>query len=206
MIKTYYIGGSPCSGKSTVTEILAEKYGLYYFRVDDFLDKYIELGVQKGYPICTHIRLMTADETWMRESIVQCEEELLWYQEVFEFVCEDIKKIQNVKGIITEGAAYLPNLMKKAGIPANQYLSITPTKEFQLFHYSKREWIPYILKDCSDKEKAFENWMERDVLFAKDVQKQCVDTGYTSLINNGEMSVEKMVSFVEQHFHFETFF
>lgn len=202
MIKTYYIGGSPCSGKSTVTEILAEKYGLYYFRVDDFLDKYIELGVQKGYPICTHIRLMTADKTWMREPIVQCEEELLWYQEVFEFVCEDIKKIQNVKGIITEGAAYLPTLMKKAGIQANQYLSITPTKEFQLFHYSKREWIPYILKDCSDKEKAFKNWMERDVLFAKDVQRQCVDIGYTSLINNGEMSVEEMVRFAEQHFHF----
>lgn len=204
MIKTYYIGGSPCSGKSTVTEILAEKYGLYYFRVDDFLDKYIELGAQKGYPICTHIRLMTADETWMREPIVQCEEELLWYQEVFEFVCEDIKKIQNVKGIITEGVAYLPTLMKKAGISANQYLSITPTKEFQLLHYPKREWIPYILKDCSDKEKAFENWMERDVLFAKDVQRQCVDIGYTSLINNGEMSVEEMVRFVEQHFQFET--
>ncbi len=204
MIKTYYIGGSPCSGKSTVTEILAEKYGLYYFRVDDFLDKYIELGVHKGYPICTHIRLMTADETWMREPIVQCEEELLWYQEVFEFVCEDIKKIQNVKGIITEGVAYLPTLMKKAGISANQYLSLTPTKEFQLSHYPKREWIPYILKDCSDKEKAFENWMERDVLFAKDVQRQCVDIGYTSLINNGEMSVEEMVRFVEQHFQFET--
>lgn len=202
MINTYYIGGSPCSGKSTVTEILAEKYGLYYFRVDEFLDKYIELGVQKGYPICTRIRLMTADETWMREPIVQCEEELLWYQEVFEFVCEDIKKLQNVKGIITEGAAYLPILMKKAGIPESQYLSITPTKEFQLFHYSKREWIPYILKECSDKEKAFENWMERDVLFAQDVQRQCVEAGYISSINDGKKSIDEMVSFAEQHFFF----
>ena len=37
-MNTYFIGGSPCSGKSTVAEILAKKYDLYYFKVDDFLD------------------------------------------------------------------------------------------------------------------------------------------------------------------------
>ena len=99
MIKTYYIGGSPCSGKSTVTEILAKKHDLYYFRVD-----------------------------------------------------------------------------------------------------RKREWIPYILKDCTDKDKAFENWMERDAQFALDVQKQCAKEQYVSLINNGEMSMDEMVRFVEKHF------
>ena len=200
MIKTYYIGGSPCSGKSTVTEILAKKHDLYYFKVDDFLDDYIEKGAQKGYPICKKIQAMTADETWMRNPKIQCEEELLWYQEVFEFVCEDINKIQNVNGIITEGAAYLPTLMKSINIPTNQYLSITPTKDFQVFHYRKREWIPYILNDCTDKDKAFENWMERDVLFAIEIQNQCEESDYLSLINNGEMSVDEMVRFVENHF------
>ena len=44
MIDTYYIGGSPCAGKSTVAEILSRKYNLYYYKVDDYLDKYIRLG------------------------------------------------------------------------------------------------------------------------------------------------------------------
>ena len=44
MIDTYYIGGSPCAGKSTIAEILSRKYNLYYFKVDDYLDKYIRLG------------------------------------------------------------------------------------------------------------------------------------------------------------------
>ena len=30
----YYIGGSPCSGKSTVAEALAARYGLTYFKAD----------------------------------------------------------------------------------------------------------------------------------------------------------------------------
>ena len=32
MINTYYIGGSPCSGKSTIAEIVSKKYDLYYFK------------------------------------------------------------------------------------------------------------------------------------------------------------------------------
>lgn len=39
MINTYYIGGSPCSGKSTIAEALSKKYILHYFKVDDYLDE-----------------------------------------------------------------------------------------------------------------------------------------------------------------------
>lgn len=200
MVKTYFIGGSPCSGKSTVTEILAKKYDLYYFKVDDFLDKYIDMGASEGRPVCTRIKAMTPEETWMREPMVQFEEELAWYREVFDLVCEEINRIQNVSGIIAEGAAYLPDLMKSMNVPYNQYLSITPTKDFQLFHYSKREWVPYVLQECSDKEKAFENWMERDALFAEDVQQQCKEEGYRSIVNNGEIGIDELVEMVEGHF------
>ena len=33
-MEIYYIGGSPCSGKSTVAEALAQQYGLAYFKAD----------------------------------------------------------------------------------------------------------------------------------------------------------------------------
>lgn len=200
MIKTYFIGGSPCSGKSTITEILAKKYDLYYFKVDDFLDKYIDMGESEGRPVCSRIKSMTPEETWMRDPMVQCEEELAWYREVFDYVCEEINRIQHVSGIIAEGAAYLPDLMKFINVPYNQYLSITPTKDFQVAHYSQREWVPYVLQDCSDKEEAFENWMERDALFAKDVQRQCEEEGYLSLISDGEIGIDELVKMVECHF------
>jgi len=202
MNRVYFIGGSPCSGKSTVAEILAKKYDLYYFKVDDFLDKYIDRGASEGRPVCSQIKSVTPEETWMREPKVQCEEELAWYREVFDYVCEEIKRIQNannVRGIIAEGAAYLPDLMKTLNVPYNRYLAVTPTKDFQVFHYSQREWVPYVLQDCSDKEKAFENWMERDALFAKDVQRQCEKNGYLSLINDGNMEIEKMIRIIEKH-------
>ena len=35
--RVLFIGGSPCSGKSTVAERISKEYGAYYFKVDDFL-------------------------------------------------------------------------------------------------------------------------------------------------------------------------
>lgn len=102
-----FIGGSPCSGKSTVAERIAKEYSAYYFKVDaDF--------------------------------------------------------------IITEGAAYTPSVMKK--YMPEDYISIVPTADFQISHYKEREWVPYVLEGCSDKQQAFDNWMERDILFAKQVK------------------------------------
>ena len=135
----------------------------------------------------------------MREPALQCQEELLYYKETFAFVLEDLMQIKE-KDIITEGAAYLPELMRKLNISNNRYISITPTRDFQISHYKKREWISFVLEGCSDKEKAFSNWMERDILFAKEVQKQCIKENYVSIINDGSIEVDEYVHRIAAHF------
>ena len=200
MMNIYYIGGSPCSGKSTMAEILSEQYDLYYFKVDDFLDSYTKQGALKGYSVCRKQVELTPDQIWMRDPVLQCREELIYYEEVFEFIERDLEQIKNVNGVITEGAAYVPGLIRDAQIPENRYLSITPTKEFQLFHFRKRTFVPYILRGCSNMERAFDNWMERDILFAGEVRKQCGETGYTSVINDGSMEIAGLADLVATHF------
>ncbi|MEE1008882.1 MAG: shikimate kinase [Agathobacter sp.] len=198
-INTYYIGGSPCSGKSTVAEIISEKYNLYYFKVDDFLEKYTKMGAAKGYEICLKQERMSAEETWMRDPLLQCNEEFTFYEEIFEFILSDLEKI-NHNGIITEGAAYLPKLMKNSGVLENRYIAITPSEDFQIEHYRQREWVPFVLEGCSDKDRAFSNWMKRDILFAKEVQKNCDNERFYSIINNGSVNVDELVAMVVKHF------
>ena len=57
-----------------------------------------------------------------------------------------------------------------------------------------------MLEGCSDKEKAFSNWMSRDILFAKEVQKQCLEEEYISVINDGNIGIEELVDIVSTHF------
>lgn len=202
----YYIGGSPCSGKSTIAEIIAEKYNLYYYKVDDFLDDFIARGAEKGYEICAKQSKLSFEQIFMKEPELLCKEELEIYCEMFEFIKEDIQDIcleNGEKGIIAEGAAFLPELMRQEGVLNNRYISITPTKEFQVEHYRKREWLPHILEGCSDKEKAFENWMNRDALFAEDVRRQCKESGYASLVTDGTVSINVMSESVCKNFELE---
>lgn len=199
----YYIGGSPCSGKSTITEVLSEKWDLEYFKIDDALEKYTTLGASEGKSICMKHKQMSTQEIWMRDPSIQVEEELLFYDEIAEYIMDDIASLSTTKKIIAEGAAFKPDIMKKIGVLEHNYLCIVPTREFQIDMYKQREWMHYVIGECSDPEQAFMNWMERDVQFTLKVKAMCNRFGYTCLVNDGTQSIEALIQEVATHFHME---
>ncbi len=72
MNNIYIIGGSPCSGKSTIANILKEKYKLFYYKVDDYLEEYTTRGAVKGFFVCKQRIGRTSEDIWMREPKIQC--------------------------------------------------------------------------------------------------------------------------------------
>lgn len=198
MTNVFYIGGSPCSGKSTVAQALAERYGLTHFRVDDHLDAFIDQGAAAGWPICSRIRSMSEEETWMRDPQEQCREELDFYAEVAPLVTARLNRLDD--SVIAEGAAFLPELMHRQGVPASRYVAVTPTRAFQWSRYSERPWVPHVLRDCSDQQAAFANWMERDALFAEEIRRQCGRLGYASLLTDGSVTEAERFLEIAQHF------
>lgn len=78
---------------------------------------------------------------------------MIFYEEIFDFIMLDLEKRCDGRTIITEGAAYLPHLMKKLFISKERYIAITPTREFQISHYKERDWIHYVLEGCKDKKR-----------------------------------------------------
>jgi hypothetical protein len=77
-------------------------------------------------------------------------------------------------------------------------ISIVPTLDFQFLHYKEREWDPYILEGCSDKERAFNNWMERDILFAKQVKDECERKGISCIVNDGLCDIDELYENVKR--------
>ena len=70
----YIIGGSPCSGKSTIAEMIAEKYDFNYFKVDDYLEQYMKKAQEDGKPLSARAMQMSPEETWIRSPRLQTEE------------------------------------------------------------------------------------------------------------------------------------
>lgn len=92
---------------------------------------------------------MTSDEIWMREPLIQCEEEFQIYDEISELVFEKLEQME-AEFVVTEGAAYTPNIMKCRKM---DYITMIPAPDFQIAHYKEREWVPYIWEGCSDKNQ-----------------------------------------------------
>ena len=195
--RVLFIGGSPCNGKSTAAERISKEYGAYYFKVDDVLDRFIGIAAEKGYLTCQKSVDMTTDEIWMREPLIQCEEEFLIYNEISELVFDHLEKI-GADFIVTEGAAYTPKVMEK--YRTKEYISIIPTPDFQISHYKEREWVPYVLEGCSNKQQAFNNWMERDILFAKQVKAECKENKIPCITNDGFKTQNELFSIVKELF------
>lgn len=196
----YCIGGSPCSGKSTLAKRLSEEFDLAYFTVDDKLDAYILMGKERGLPACTKIASLTPEANWMRDPDVQNAEELAFYREAWDSVRAELTAFAPDRPVVTEGAAYLPELIAAWDEPHMRYLALTPTKVFQCRNYAKREWVPHVLEGCSDQKRAFDNWMDRDALFADEVRRQCGVFGCLSLMTQEEADFEKNYHAACEHF------
>ena len=193
MSKIYYLGGSPCSGKSTIAEMISKEYGFQYFKADDFLMDFISKGVNDGNKWLTSISEMTLDQMWLQDPEKLKEDELLNYQNLYPYFAKAIKGLDSNTPIIAEGAAFLPSLMQGKDI---QYVCIVPTKEFQMKHYSQRDWVHEYLADCSDPKTAFSNWMGRDALFALSVLEQAKERGFATLVVDGSKTIDENYQFV----------
>jgi len=203
MNHVYYLGGSPCCGKSTIAEKISGKYGFQYYKADDYLFEFIGKGVKDGDELLKCISEMSLDQLWLRNPDKLNEEQLIIYEKLFPYFMAELGKLNRNKPIITEGAAFLPNLIDKMGVAKTRYICIVPTREFQIKHYSKRPWVNDYLSSCSDKEKAFNNWMERDVLFALSVLKQANEKGYATLVVDGNKGINENLLFVEKCFELD---
>ena len=195
--KVLFIGGSPCSGKSTVAELISKEYDAFYFKVDDYLGELIAAAAEQGKSACAGVSGLSADGNWLREPHIQCDEEFRIYDEIAPFVFDKIGELSSGL-VIAEGAAYTPQVMKTYG--AEKYITIVPTPDFQISHYREREWVKYVLAECSDKEKAFDNWMKRDILFAEQVRAECEKLGIPCIVNDGTKTIDELYRCVKTAF------
>ena len=188
-MNVYYIGGSPGSGKSSIAKQIAKQFGFAYYKLDDFLFTYNKKAAKEGKEHSVLARALNGEQTWMREPQMQMTEEIGIYEEIFQYALADIEKLAASKTVIAEGAGFMPKLMAMEKVLPSRYICVVPTEEFQRKVFEKRLLLKLFLIGCKDKNAAFENWMVRDALFAKEIFKQAEDLGYTALLVDGSKTI-----------------
>lgn len=182
-----WIGGAPCSGKSSIAKQLAVRFGLGLYHCDDAYEDHLKRGVAAGLPISTQFATWNWEQIFLRPVEDMVRDEVGFYLEEWRFILEDISQIK--PPLIVEGAAAMPELV--ATLKPKHAVWIVPTEDFQRHHYAQREWAHQVVGSTPNPAQAFENWMQRDAQFARTVQRQAEALGFLVLVVDGKSSLEE---------------
>jgi hypothetical protein len=200
LAEVYWIGGSPCAGKSTIADALSAATGFPVYRCDDAYFRHQELVTPEQQPVFHRLSRATGDAVWLRPVARQIAEELALYREEFPFILADLADFAAARPVIAEGAALLPELLDGIGVAEHRGIWIVPTADFQRHHYGLRDWRHDVLAACADQERAWENWMARDSGFARAVAEQARERNRRLLEIDGSIPVAKTIQTVAEWF------
>lgn len=197
----HWLGGSPCSGKSTVAGRIAARFGHRIFDCDEAWFRHGETASPTLQPVLYRLARASGDELWLERTVEQqVRDAIASYHELFSKILADLAAMPTKSPIIAVGAALLPELVVAAGIPVDQALWMIPTETFQRHHYGQRAWRHDVLRATTDPDRAWENWMRRDAAFAKEVARQVTQIGGRLVTVDGSLGVDEIEQEVRDHF------
>jgi hypothetical protein len=177
----YWLGGSPCAGKSSITRRLADVYGIQLLEVDARFDEHAARFTPAQQPALTAWLAGDCTERWLKPVAELTADATACYAEHFAFILEDVSDAVVAGGasrpLLVEGSALLPHLVSQHLPDPRNALWLVPSPAFQRHHYSQRPWIKEVLADCPDADRAFDGWMARDEAFANQVAEAAQNLG-----------------------------
>lgn len=185
----FFLGGSPCCGKSSVAAILCEQHGLAHYSIDIRMGEAMEALAAERYPNLVRWWGMDSDARWLQSHEQLMQDVRDCYHEQFCCVMADIASCDGETPILVEGSSLLPEWLAGEMACLDGAAWMVPEEAFQRQRYGEREWVWPFLGDCSDGGQAFENWMARDAAWARLVRTQCKAMGLPLLIVDGRRSV-----------------
>jgi 2-phosphoglycerate kinase len=196
----FWLGGSPCAGKSSISRVLADRFNLELYHVDETLERrsqYLDPALQ---PSLIKWHSSSWNERWMKPIEILLQEAIACYEEHFALILEEIRCMPKHKPLLIEGTALLPSQVAGVLARRSNAVWVVPTAEFQMENYSRREWAQAIVQQCDNPEAAFENWMERDARFANWVIEQVRRSGLELVVVDEKRTIEENAVVIATHF------
>jgi len=194
----YWLGGSPCSGKTSIARRLARDHGLTLYLCDEAMARHMTQASAPAQPTMARLREMTPDEIWLEPVEDQVRRVQRFFREEFPLILADIANLP--RPLLVEGAAAMPELVVPLLYDPAHAIWLVPTAEFQHEHYRQRPWVQEIIGATSDPAQAWANWMTRDAAFADRMAAQAATMTLTCLRVDGQHDLEAMTAQVARHF------
>ena len=189
----WFIGGSPCAGKSTVCDLLAQRHGFQAYHCDDHWDAHLERATEHQ-PTLTGFRGRPLIELMTRPLEVMIDDALEANRELGALALEDVRAMQGP--VVAEGMPFMPDVLTRLKPPV-QAVYLVPSAAFQREHYAKREGALQLATQAPDPALMFEHWMQRNIANGQTVAELAQAHGFPVLEVDGFRSILETVYWCE---------
>lgn len=199
--KVYWLGGSTCAGKTTISKALSESYGFRVYHCDDYIGTHIERSNIQEHPNLNKI----TKASWNDILSMNVEEYLDWttgsFCEEFGMILEDLDQLSDDKPILVEGINLLPGLLKEALIDTNQAVWLVADDAFYKKHQMQRKEFFDRIKQCSNQEQALQNYINDDLAFGRYIINDAKKHDLKVIVTADESDLKKNIELISRYFN-----
>jgi hypothetical protein len=218
-----WLGGSACSGKTTVARRLAARYGLAIYHTDDSFERLREQADPRRHPAFCRVGDLSLAALLAAPAAEQAVEMLAFHREHFALVLADLAAALATpapgprpgpavgppvaglpRRLLVEGSCLLPAevaaVAAAGGSRSALWLLATPAFRRRV-HARRRAAAHAALGiDGERPEAAVERWLERDDALADWRRRELAARGLSWRDVDGRLPVERQVAAVAAHF------
>lgn len=199
--RLFWLSGSTCAGKTTVSSAVAERLNFNVYHCDEHEQAQGQRADPARHPNWLSYSRLTGDALWLRPVEQQVADQERASYEQFELIVEDLAKMLNEdrRPLIYDG--YVSPSILAPLLPSGAHaFYLVCSDSFQREYYQRRPWIKDVLAKTSAPEIAWENWMLRDSLGASALEAELGERDMDWLQVDGSVSLEETVNLVATRF------
>ncbi len=194
-----WLGGTPCSGKSSVARWLVERYDVQLYHYDKHERRHMANCLPAQHPELSAYAAMDMDMRWVQRPVAEMVRatEVAW-RERFSLVIDDLLALPATTPILAEGPGLLPCAVAPVLQSSRQAVWLVPTEAFKRATQPTRGGAP--ANQTSNPEQAYRNLIDLDLQLAMNAKRRAGELGLTVFEVDGAKSVDAIAAQVADHF------
>jgi hypothetical protein len=193
-----WLGGSPCAGKSSISDALAVKYQTIAYHFDRMEPQHIARSDATTNPELMAFLALAMDQRWLRRSPDEmARNAIASWKARFPLVLEDLHALPADRLIVAEGPGLFPDIVAPLLTNSRQAVWLVTSEALCTAVRQQRGGSAL---GTSDPALAVRNIIARDLLMAHYVKQETDARRLTCYEVDGGRSLARMTDLVEQHF------
>ena len=199
--QVFWIGGTACSGKTTIAGMLSQKHKLRVYHRDDHQREHLMRATPENQP--TLHKAWANRESW--DVLYRQPAETVFEQakaeafEAFEFIVDDVLRMIDTPPLIAEGIGLFPELLAQVASPQRVIYFVASeglARQTWTNRYKNTPW----LEGYSEPEQVIEMFINLTLLNARYIQESAQRSGFKCVVSAVDGDISDAFQLAEKRF------